>query len=98
MKLPNGGIVWLDSAYPDKLLFLETCGWGPHRNRRAFVRDRRRENQVVLLGWKPLGFTWDDVTLRPEEMVAEVEAARAAARGPEVRPRIGAGARRGGRA
>ena len=77
VMLPDGGSVRLDFAYPDKVLFIETDGYDPHRGRRAFVRDRRRENQVVLLGWKPLRFTWPDVTHRPEEVAAEVAAALA---------------------
>ena len=36
------------------------------------MRDRRRENHVVLLGWKPLPFTWVDVVHRPEEVAHEV--------------------------
>ncbi len=78
VKLPDGGTARLDFAYPDKLLFIETDGWDPHRSRRAFVRDRRRENQVVLLGWKPLRFTWPDVVNRPGQVAAEVAAALAA--------------------
>ena len=77
VKLPDGGSVRLDFAYPDKVLFIETDGYDPHRSRRAFVRDRRRENQVVLLGWKPLRFTWVDVVLRPEEVADEVATALA---------------------
>ncbi len=77
VRLLNGLWVRLHFACPDKLLFIQTNGWGPHRSRGAFVRDHRRENQVVLLGWKPLGFTWDDVVGRPEGVVDEVRAARA---------------------
>ena len=77
VRLPEGGMARLDFAYPDKLLFIETNGWTAHRSRQAFVRDNRRENQVVLLGWKPLGFTWDDVVYRPEEVAAGVAAALA---------------------
>ena len=55
---------------------METDGHDPQCSRRAFVRDRRRENQVVL-GWKPLRFTWPDVTHRPEGVAVEVAAALA---------------------
>ena len=75
MKPPNGRNVRLDFAYPDKLLYMETNGWAPHRSRTTFVRDHRRENQVVLLGWKPPAFTWDDVVHRPGEVTAEVATA-----------------------
>lgn len=77
VMLPDGGSVRLDFAYPDKVLFIETDGYDPHRGRKAFVRDRRRENQVVLLGWKPLRFTWPDVADRPEGVAAEVAVALA---------------------
>lgn len=42
--------------------------------------DLRRENAVVLTGWRPfLRFSWADVTQRPGEVVADVRRALAAA-------------------
>ncbi|MGI9120910.1 MAG: endonuclease domain-containing protein [Acidimicrobiales bacterium] len=65
----------LDDAYPDERLFVELDGWATHGTKRAFTNDRRRQNQVVLLGWRPLRFTWTDVTRDPGRVASEVGAA-----------------------
>jgi very-short-patch-repair endonuclease len=51
----------LDLAYPPERLFVELDGWGTHGSWEAFGADRRRQNEVVLLGWAPLRFTDSDV-------------------------------------
>jgi very-short-patch-repair endonuclease len=56
------------------LAFIELDGWATHRSKEAFRRDRRRQNQAVILGWKPLRFTWTDIVHQPERMAAEVMA------------------------
>jgi very-short-patch-repair endonuclease len=48
-------------------------------------RDLPRQNDLVLLGWTVLRFTWDRVTNRPEAVVAEIRAALAAATSQSVR-------------
>lgn len=81
LRLPDGSWVRLDDAYPDELLFVELDGWAGHGSRRAFRQDRRRQNQVVLLGWRPLRLTWADVVHEPERVSAEVDQARAGCAG-----------------
>lgn len=54
LQLTDGTMVRLDDAYPEELLFVELDGWASHVSRTAFRQDRRRQNQVVLLGWRPL--------------------------------------------
>lgn len=41
-----------------------------------FRSDRQRQNELVLAGWTVLRFTWHDLTQRPEQVVAEIRAAR----------------------
>ncbi|MFC6239234.1 DUF559 domain-containing protein [Longivirga aurantiaca] len=45
----------------------------------AFQRDRTRQNRLILAGYIPLRFTWDDVVHRPQHVVAEIRAALRAA-------------------
>ncbi len=74
IQLPDGSWIRLDDAYPDALAFVELDGWATHGTREAFRRDRRRQNQAVIIGWKPLRFTWADVVDEPERVAAEVKA------------------------
>ena len=75
VRLPDGSVVRLDLAYPDDMVFPELDGWATHGTREAFDRDRRRQNAIVLLGWRPLRFTWAAVVHHPDRVAAEVQAA-----------------------
>ncbi|MEA3055934.1 MAG: hypothetical protein QOD30_1366 [Actinomycetota bacterium] len=55
------GPYFLDLAYIDAKVFVEIDGWGSHGSVDAFGRDRRRQNDIVLLDWVPLRFTHSDV-------------------------------------
>ena len=69
-------IARLDLAFPEQRVFVELDGWEAHRSRAAFVRDRRRQNAVVVaLGWLPLRFTWDDVVGDGDRVASETLAA-----------------------
>ena len=72
VRLPGGRVVRLDDAYPEAKLFIELDGWMAHRSKQAFGHDRRRQNEVVLLGWQPLRFTWADVVGDPDRVAGEV--------------------------
>lgn len=79
VRLPDGGLARLDLAYPGAMLFVELDGWESHGSKSAFERDRRRQNQVVLGGWRPLRFTWrnlDADALRVADEVREALACR----------------------
>jgi very-short-patch-repair endonuclease len=54
----------------------EVDGYEHHSSREAFIKDRQRQNALVLAGWTVLRFTWD--MLADEHAV--VEAVRAALR------------------
>ena len=65
--LPSGRTFRLDDAWPDAMLFAELDGWAWPGDRRAFQRDRSRQNELVAVGWRPLRFTYEDVVHRPSE-------------------------------
>jgi very-short-patch-repair endonuclease len=47
----------LDLAYPQVRVAIEYDGWDPHRSRRAFDRDRRRDRMLQSAGWTVLRVT-----------------------------------------
>jgi very-short-patch-repair endonuclease len=65
----------IDFVYELPRVMIEVDGFKGHRSKRAFQRDRERQNRLVLEGWMPLRFTWADVTSRPDEVVAIVQEA-----------------------
>lgn len=66
-----------DAAYPDNRLAIEWDSRRWHLQRDAFNRDRERDREAILHGWRVLRFTWDDLIDRPEHVVATVRAALA---------------------
>lgn len=62
----------VDVAFPDIKVAIETDGWAFHSGPDEFEGDRVRQNQIVLLGWTVLRFTWLDLTTTPERVVAEI--------------------------
>jgi hypothetical protein len=70
-----------DAAYPKHRLAIEWDSKRWHTQLDAFGRDRQRDRLAVLRGWRVLRFTWDDLTERPEEVVATVRAALDSNRG-----------------
>lgn len=65
----------VDGAYPELRLALELDGASVHSAPDAVFRDRRRQNELHLLGWRMLRFTWWDVVHDPARFVATVRAA-----------------------
>ncbi|MGE3325481.1 MAG: type IV toxin-antitoxin system AbiEi family antitoxin domain-containing protein [Acidimicrobiia bacterium] len=47
----------LDFAFPAERMYLESDGFGAHTTRRAFDRDRTRQNLLTELGWAPVRFS-----------------------------------------
>jgi very-short-patch-repair endonuclease len=65
-----------DFAYPDARLVLECDGRAYHQEWAVGVRDRRRQNSLVVdAGLRVLRFTHDDLCFRPAEVVGAVRAA-----------------------
>lgn len=67
----------VDLAFPDARLVVEADGYEFHSERAAYLRDRRRLNDLTLMGWRVLRFGWEDVVGQPERVVAQVRAALA---------------------
>jgi very-short-patch-repair endonuclease len=63
-----------DMAWPDRKVIVEFDG-DVHRQRDVFVRDLRRQNELVAAGWTILRFSSADVLGRPGEVIASIRAA-----------------------
>jgi len=66
---------YLDVAFPEHLVAVEIDGRAHHSSAAAFERDRWRQNQLILAGWRVLRFTWQMVTGEPEAVLAAVRQA-----------------------
>jgi very-short-patch-repair endonuclease len=66
-----------DIVFRTARVVVEIDGWTYHGDRERFQRDRTRQNRLVSAGWTVLRFTWDDLTRRPQQMLAAVRAALA---------------------
>jgi hypothetical protein len=65
----------IDLAYVSIRVIIEADGRRWHTQLERFEQDRRRDNLATLAGWRVLRFTWEDLTKRPHEIVAQVRAA-----------------------
>jgi very-short-patch-repair endonuclease len=71
IALPSG-TRYIDFAYPELLLAIETDGYAWHGDREAFDRDRERDNELQTLGWRVLRFTYAMLRWEPERVVATI--------------------------
>ncbi|MGE2689750.1 DUF559 domain-containing protein [Mycolicibacterium pulveris] len=69
---PVGGYK-VDVAFIDQKVAIEVDGWAFHSDAEVFVNDRTRQNAISLLGWKVLRFTWFDLTMHPQRVIAEIK-------------------------
>jgi predicted transcriptional regulator of viral defense system len=68
----------VDAVWSTARLVVELDGWGYHRTRQAFQRDRDRSNGLTAKGWTVLRFTHHDVIHRPAATARRIaQAARA---------------------
>jgi hypothetical protein len=65
----------LDFAYPDLMLAIEVDGFEFHSTAAGFVSDRIRGNELTMLGWTVLHFTWHQVIHQPAYVAAVVHRA-----------------------
>jgi very-short-patch-repair endonuclease len=77
---PLPGIGVLDFAFLAERLALEVDGRAWHSATERFQHDRTRQNALVTAGWTVLRFTWEDLTIRPAQVVATVQATLAGLR------------------
>lgn len=73
----HGVTYYLDIGFPRQWLALEIDGWEAHGGRDAFEQDRRRQNDLILAGWRILRFTWDMLVRTPELVLAQIRRALA---------------------
>jgi very-short-patch-repair endonuclease len=69
IRLESGRTARVDFAYPDLKVAVELDGAAYHSSQSARQRDRRRENDLVALGWRVLRFTWADLCDRASAVV-----------------------------
>lgn len=65
----------IDFAHEGLRIAIEVDGRAHHTDRRSFEHDRVRQNALVVRGWLVLRFTWEQITQRPDEVIAAVCAA-----------------------
>lgn len=65
----------VDLAYPGLRIAIELDGRRPHLSAKAFEADRPRQNQLELLGWIVLRYTWRAYIHGPHKILTEVAAA-----------------------
>ncbi len=59
-------------AFPKQKVAVEVDGWAFHSDPEDFQNDRERQNNIALLGWQVLRFTWLDLTEHPQRVLAEI--------------------------
>jgi len=65
----------VDLLFPSERLVIEVDGERAHTGRRTFVRDRQRQNRLMLAGCTVLRYTWWDIVDRPADVVAQIRRA-----------------------
>ena len=60
----------LDFAYPEAMVAIEIDGFSSHSSRTAFERDRTRQNELVLVGWRVVRFTSEQLLRAPLDVAA----------------------------
>ncbi|MGH8958216.1 MAG: hypothetical protein ACRDVK_06030 [Acidimicrobiia bacterium] len=64
-----------DFAYPEVRLAIFIDGFAYHSDQQAFQTDRVQGNELSLIGWRYLRFTYLDLTQRPQYMIQQVRSA-----------------------
>jgi very-short-patch-repair endonuclease len=68
----EGGGVEADFLWRERRLIVETDGRTSHMTARAFERDRRRDQRLMLAGWRVVRFTWRQVVDEPAVVEATI--------------------------
>jgi very-short-patch-repair endonuclease len=64
----------VDFLWPERGLVVEVDGYAFHSTRRSFERDRRRDADLHNRGHRVIRFTWRQITVEPELVVATLAA------------------------
>jgi very-short-patch-repair endonuclease/predicted transcriptional regulator of viral defense system len=70
----------VDFLWSRHRLVVETDGYAFHSSRRAFERDRRKDQELQAAGYRVIRFTWRQITDEPEALIATLATALAAER------------------
>jgi predicted transcriptional regulator of viral defense system len=70
----DGGGAEADFLWRAQRLIVEVDGRDVHTTRRAFEHDRRRDQRLMLLGWRIARFTWRQVLHEPSAVATTVKA------------------------
>lgn len=62
----------IDVLFRDLKIAIEVDGLAFHTEHEAFHRDRLKQNELALIGYQVLRFTWLDLTEYPERVIAEI--------------------------
>jgi very-short-patch-repair endonuclease len=71
---PVGGYK-VDVAFPKQKVAIEVDGFAHHSSSDDFHNDRVRQNNIALLGWQVLRFTWLDLVEYPDRVIAVIRSA-----------------------
>lgn len=74
---PVGGYK-VDVGFPGPKVAIEVDGFAFHSGPVEFQVDRERQNNIALLGWQVLRFTWLDLTEYPQRVLAVIRSATSA--------------------
>jgi len=74
VALDDGGGFRPDLLWRRQRLIVEADGRDVHSTRQAFERDRKRDQRLMLAGWRVVRFTWRQITREPERVAATLRA------------------------
>ncbi len=69
----------IDFAFVRERVAVEIDGMTYHRGAQEFQHDRTRRNDLIAAGWTVLNFTWNDLVHHPDDVIARIRTALAAA-------------------
>ena len=71
----GGSLVRVDCHFPSTNVVVELLGYRWHRTKDQMARDAERLNALLIDGYVPMQFTYDQVTTRPADVVAQTRVA-----------------------
>jgi hypothetical protein len=71
ITVPDGGVK-VDFLWPGARLVVEADGRQAHGTRRAFEADRRRDQRLMLAGYRVVRCTWRQLVEQPDELAATI--------------------------